>query len=145
VDTVRARGTVPDLSLEAQERLAQIREMEARNSVRFAAHEISDEEFWATIDVVRDAYEAFESGLSAPSDCPPWCNAHRYNASIAGAGQVESTHLYEVRVGEALLSIAEDDDGALEVDLHGASGMTHEQVRELAADLLAACDAAAAR
>jgi hypothetical protein len=146
VNTVVAHRSAPPLSPQAQERLGQIREVEARIGQRLAAHDLTDEEFWSEIEAVRVAYDAFETSLHAPRDCPVWCNAHSYDASSTRDGEVESTHVHEVRVGAAMLSIAEGHGRAeLEVDIHGASGMTLDQVREFSAGLLAACDAVAAR
>jgi hypothetical protein len=141
-----AHRSASPLSPQAQERLGQIRELEARIGLRLAAHDLTDEEFWAEIDAVRVAYDAFETDLPAPSDCPAWCNAHCYDASSTGDAEVTSTHVHEVKVGAAILSIAEGHGpAALEVDIHGASGMTLDQVREFATGLLAACDTVAAR
>ena len=131
--------TDPDLAPEAQEWLARIREVEAANFAQRRDGSLSDAAFCAAVQAVSKAYQAWEAALPRPHDCPAWCNAHGFTAN---SDEVTSSHVHEVKVGGAMLSIDEDRlSGGVEGDIYGACNMTLEQLRAFGVALVAACDA----
>lgn len=126
---------------EISQRLRLLREESDNLSSMLRDGSLDPDDFSTVIGMVLSDVDSLAASVEPPQGCPGWCNDHATHLELDGS--IDSRHRFRVDLLGDFLEVEDQGEEGLRMWLPAITDLTLEQARELAAAIVATCDAVA--